>query len=93
MRGVRVIARGTTPKPDHLAESGALDDASKAQRGSRPAYWGDGFVDTPVYDGTRLGEGATVAGPALIEEPYTVVVLPPGATATLDGLGNYVVSV
>ena len=26
----------------------------------------------------RLGEGATVDGPALIEEPYTVVVLPPG---------------
>jgi N-methylhydantoinase A len=93
LRGVRVIARGTTPKPDHLAESGALADASKGQRGTRPAFWGDGFVDTPVYDGARLGEGATVAGPALIEEPYTVVVLPPDTTATLDGLGNYVVSV
>jgi len=92
MRGVRVIARGTTPKPDHLAETGALVDASQAQRGTRPAYWGAGFVDTPVFDGTRLGEGATVEGPALIEEPYTVVVLPPDATATLDGLGNYVVS-
>ena len=93
MRGVRVIARGTTPKPDHLAETGALSDASQALRGTRPAYWGEGFVDTPVFDGTRLGEGATVEGPALIEEPYTVLVLPPDATATLDGLGNYVVSV
>ena len=92
MRGVRVIARGTTPKPDHLAETGTVVDASRAQRGTRPAYWGAGFVDTPVFDGTRLGEGATVDGPALIEEPYTVVVLPPDATATLDGLGNYVVS-
>ncbi len=27
MRGVRVIARGTTPKPDHLAETGTLADA------------------------------------------------------------------
>ena len=93
MRGVRVIARGTTPKPDHLAETGALADASQARRGVRAAYWGDGFVDTPVYDGTRLGEGATIDGPALIEEPYTVVVLPPDATASLDGLGNYVVTV
>ncbi len=93
LRGVRVIARGTTPKPDHLAETGALADAEQARRGTRPAYWGDGFVDTPVYDGTKLGAGATIAGPALIEEPYTVVVLPPDATATLDGLGNYVVSV
>jgi N-methylhydantoinase A len=93
MRGVRVIARGNTPKPDHLAETGALSDSAGARRADRAAYWGDGFVDTPVYDGTRLGEGAVVHGPALIEEPYTVVVLPPGATATLDGLGNYVVSV
>jgi N-methylhydantoinase A len=93
MRGVRVIARGKTLKPDHLAETGALSDASRARRGSRPAYWGDGFVDTPVYDGSRLGEGATVDGPALVEEPFTVVVLPPDATATLDGLGNYVVSI
>jgi len=93
LRGVRVIARGNTPKPDHLAETGALADASQARRGTRPAFWGDGFVDTPVYDGTRLGEGASVDGPALIEEPYTVVVLPPDATATLDGLGNYVISV
>jgi N-methylhydantoinase A len=93
MRGVRVIARGNTPKPDHLAETGTLADASQAGRGTRPAFWGDGFVETAVYDGTRLGEGATVEGPALIEEPYTVVVLPPGATATLDGLGNYVISV
>ncbi len=93
MRGVRVIARGNTPKPDHLAETGALADASQARSGTRPAFWGDRFVDTPIYDGTRLGEGATVDGPALIEEPYTVVVLPPDATATLDGLGNYVISV
>jgi N-methylhydantoinase A len=93
MRGVRVIARGTTPKPDHLAETGALADAAQARRGVRGAFWGEEFVDTPVYDGTRLGEGATIEGPALIEEPYTVVVLPPDATASLDGLGNYVISV
>ena len=55
MRGVRVIARGTTPKPDHLAETGTVVDASRAQRGTRPAYWGAGFVDTPVFDGSRLG--------------------------------------
>jgi N-methylhydantoinase A len=93
LRGVRVIARGNTLKPDHLAETGTLADATQARRGTRKAYWGDGFVETPVYDGSRLGEGATVDGPALIEEPFTVVVLPPGATATLDGLGNYIVSV
>jgi N-methylhydantoinase A/oxoprolinase/acetone carboxylase beta subunit len=54
---------------------------------------GSGFVDAPVYDGSRLGPGVEVRGPALVEEPFTVVVLPPGATARLDELGNYELTV
>jgi N-methylhydantoinase A len=50
-------------------------------------------VDAPVYDGSLLGSGAEVRGPALVEEPFTVVVLPPGATAQLDELGNYALTV
>ncbi|HSS09843.1 MAG TPA: hydantoinase/oxoprolinase family protein [Acidimicrobiales bacterium] len=52
-------------------------------------HLGEGFVDTPAYDGARLGPGATVTGPALIEEPFTVVVLAPGQQARLDQRGNY----
>jgi N-methylhydantoinase A len=89
VRGVRFVARGTTPKPDHFAEPGEVTDATRARKGTRPAYFGVEFVDTPVYDGPVLGPGATVEGPALVEEPFTVVVVPPGATARLDRLGNY----
>ncbi len=89
VRGVRLIARGTTPKPDRLAPLGTVTDAARARRGSRPAYFGVEFVDTPVYDGSLLGAGATVTGPALVEEPFTVVVVPPGAALTLDQHGNY----
>jgi N-methylhydantoinase A len=46
-----------------------------------------------VYDGTLLSVGASIDGPALIEEPFTVVVLPPGARAELDRFGNYVIAV
>jgi N-methylhydantoinase A len=91
VRGVRVTARGFTPKPDHFAEAGTVSDAAKATKGTRRAYWGEGWTDTPVYDGTLLGTGARIAGPALIEEPFTVVVLPPATTAELDALGNYVI--
>jgi N-methylhydantoinase A len=93
LRGVRVIARGTTPKPDHFAELGTVTDAEQARKGTRDAYWGDGFVPTPVYDGDVLGAGARVEGPALIEERFTVVVLPPATSATLDDRGNYTVTV
>jgi N-methylhydantoinase A len=89
VRGVRFVSRGTTPKPDRFAELGAVADPEQARKGSRPAYFGVEFVDTPVYDGAALGPGAVVRGPALIEEPFTVVVVPPGATAALDELGNY----
>jgi N-methylhydantoinase A len=89
LRGVRLIARGRTPKPDHLAELGTLMLAESAHTGTRPAYFGDGFVDTAVFDGERLGPGAEVQGPALIEEPFTVVVVPPGGRARLDETGNY----
>ena len=93
LRGVRLIATGTTPKPPTLAHVGDVADASVARKGSRPVYFGESFVDTPVYDGARLGTGATVEGPALIEEPFTVVVLPPGDRAVLDRHGNYDIAV
>jgi N-methylhydantoinase A len=93
VRGVRVIARGHTPKPDHFAETGAVSDAEQARTRTRDAYWGESFVATPVYDGTVLATGASIEGPALIEEAFTVVVLPPGARAELDALGNYVIDV
>jgi N-methylhydantoinase A len=92
VRGVRFVARGTTPKPPRFAELGTITDPAQARTGNRPAYFGVDFIDTPVYDGVRFGPGATVEGPALIEEPFTVVVVPPGATARLDDLGNYVLS-
>jgi N-methylhydantoinase A len=91
LRGVRVTARGFTPKPDHFAETGTGHDAARLQKGIRRAYWGDTWTDTPVFDGTQLGTGAHVDGPALIEEPFTVVVLPPTTTATVDEFGNYVI--
>jgi N-methylhydantoinase A len=89
LRGVRLTARGTTPKPAQLAELGALEVADSARTGTRAAYFDDGFVDTPIYDGAQLGTGAEVHGPALVEEPFTVVVVPPGAHARVDDAGNY----
>jgi len=83
VRGVRVIAKGFTPKPSRLGEPGMVMDVAAALKEVRPVHFGDGFVDTPVYDGAILGVGAVVEGPALIEEPFTVIVVPPGSRATL----------
>jgi N-methylhydantoinase A len=94
---VRLISRGHTPKPSQLAHVGTVTDPERAQRGTRPAYFGpellgNGFVNAVVYDGGALGPGAELRGPALVEEPFTVVVLPPGSTARVDEFGNYAVT-
>jgi N-methylhydantoinase A len=90
LRGVRLVARGRTPKPARLAQRGNAEAGAASLTGSRPAYFGTEFVDTPVHSGPALQPGAEIRGPALIEEPFTVVVVPPGTTARLDELGNYV---
>ncbi len=89
LRGVRIVARGDTPKPQRFAHLGEVTNPDEAVTGSRLAYFNDNFVETPTYAGASLGAGVVINGPALIEEPFTVVVVPPTMTATLDELGNY----
>jgi N-methylhydantoinase A/oxoprolinase/acetone carboxylase beta subunit len=52
-------------------------------------FWGDGFIDTPVVDGTTVEPGSTVEGPALVQELFTVVAVPPAARLSLDAEGTY----
>ncbi len=69
--------------------------AGDARKGSRRVYFPEssGFVDCPVYDRFRLGPGATVAGPAVIEERETTAVLLPGDRAAVDEHGNLIMHV
>ena len=43
----------------------------------------------PVYRGCDIGAGARIPGPAIVEEATTTILLPPAATAAVDALGNY----
>lgn len=92
LRSLRLKVVGETPQPARVAAEGDTSDASAAVTGTRQAFFGDGFVDATLYDGPRLAAGATVEGPAMVEEPFTVLVVPPGQTATVDAHGNYVVT-
>ncbi len=82
-------------EPLKLAEipqgSGKPDQALKRHR---PVLWSlaRGFEETPAYDGTRLKCGDRIAGPAIIEEPATTVVIPVSYDCTVDKVKNYILS-
>jgi N-methylhydantoinase A len=63
-------------------------------RPARAAYFDEvGEQQTPVYSGETLGPGAAVAGPAVIEEPTTTIVLYPGSSATVTPFDNYLLEI
>ncbi|MBX9594502.1 MAG: hydantoinase/oxoprolinase family protein [Roseomonas sp.] len=87
--GWRVIVSGPTPAL-RLAPAGQR--GGSARKGSRPAWFGEAFVETAVIDRTALRPGDSVTGPAVVEERESTLVLPPGATATCDEGLNLVVA-
>ncbi|MFL6239653.1 MAG: hydantoinase/oxoprolinase family protein [Actinomycetes bacterium] len=88
LRQVRVVTTGQTDKPAQPASVGGTP-AEQAVKGTRPAYFGTSFVEATVYDGPALAAGSRLDGPALVEEPFTVVVVGPGQSLTLDAHGTY----
>ncbi|NKE46391.1 hydantoinase/oxoprolinase family protein [Roseomonas frigidaquae] len=86
--GWRVIVAGPTPK---LELARPRDSAAPSLKGTRPAWFGTGFVQAAVHDRTALRPGDTLAGPALVEERESTLVLPPGSRATVDAALNLVV--
>jgi N-methylhydantoinase A len=71
------------------------EDPAEALRGRREVFFAsrDGFVDTPIYDGDRVRPGHLIAGPAVIEEPDTTIVVYPGQEAMADHYGTYVIEI
>ncbi|WP_417520191.1 hydantoinase/oxoprolinase family protein [Minwuia sp.] len=73
--------------------AGRATDAAGAQTGERPVYFDGTWTDCPVYWRERLPVGASLTGPAILEQADTTTVLDPGATATVDAEGNLIIEV
>jgi 5-oxoprolinase (ATP-hydrolysing)/N-methylhydantoinase A len=83
---LRVRARGPYPALS-LAQAGAGGEGP-ARKGARMAWFGDGFVETPVFDRYALRPGEAIAGPAIIEEREATTIVAPGDVVTMDGTGT-----
>ncbi len=89
--GVRLATSVETPSPAVVAGFDAPTVAAQPA-GHRRANLGEGFADTAIYQGSGLRPGHEVAGPAIIEETFTTIVVYPGWTARLDDAGDYELS-
>lgn len=69
---------------------GRLEDALKSRR--RVHFAGE-WLDTPVYAREGLPVGAAIAGPAIVAQLDTTILIDPGATAMVDAVGNLVIAV
>jgi N-methylhydantoinase A len=52
-----------------------------------------GRADTAVYDGAALRPGHRVAGPAIVEEATTTLIVGADDTLTVTGAGNYLIEI
>jgi N-methylhydantoinase A len=79
------------PKDATLGKLGSVDKALKGTR--RAIFSAEGRRQRiPVYDGSKLGAGAKIVGPAVIEEITTTIVIEPDWRARLHERGSYVVT-
>jgi N-methylhydantoinase A len=90
LRGLRLKAVAVADKP--ALPRLPRQAGGNPRLGARKAFFRGRFVATPVYDGPRLVSGQTIAGPAIIEEPFTTLVVYPGQRATVDAFGNYAIA-
>ncbi len=64
-----------------------------APAGSRPVFAGGRWARTPVYAREALPAGATLAGPAVIEQADATTFVEPGARLRVDAIGNLRITV
>jgi N-methylhydantoinase A len=87
---VRLTALGDLGRAEPL-ELSAGPTAAEPYRTAPVTFAGRRF-DTPFHRRDDLGSGTVVTGPAVIEEHTATTVVPPGATATVDGFGSIAIT-
>ncbi|MGH7212918.1 MAG: hydantoinase/oxoprolinase family protein, partial [Acetobacteraceae bacterium] len=60
---------------------------------TREVYFRGAWHRTPIYRRERLPSGASLEGPAIIEQMDATTLLDPGARLRVDGVGNLVIEV
>ncbi len=79
------------PQPPRIPADG---DAATALKGTRDVDFDElGRLESRLYERERLGAGAELEGPAVVEEPAASTVVLPGQRLHVDEYGNLIIHV
>jgi len=81
---VGLVASAPKVKPRLRPHALVSSDPAAAQTAVRPAWFDGAFEPARRFSWRLLQPGNQIIGPAIIEDPTTTLVLPPGRTARLD---------
>ena len=88
----RLTAKLPLPRPEPQEHPFQGESPRAALKENRRAYF-EGWVDCPVYAREKFGNGNRLAGPAIIEQVDSTIIIPPGQKAYVDRFGNVIIEV
>lgn len=90
----RLTASGPRPTVCLRSDESAASSRVEALPSTRPAYFRElgGLHHTRICDRMALHSGEQIAGPAIVEDKDSTIVIGPAATATIDPLLNLIVT-
>jgi len=89
-----VIGRRARVPLAALAEAGGAPGVAPGEpTATRQVWLAGGWRETPIYRRGQLPPGATLAGPAIVEQFDTTIVIEPGDRVSVDPLGNLMIEV
>jgi N-methylhydantoinase A/oxoprolinase/acetone carboxylase beta subunit len=80
----QAIVKGKVPIEKPTLPVAPPEPGAPPVRATRPVWWTDGFVETPIIDMVEISPGHEVPGPAILEAESTTFAVPPGRSCRLD---------
>lgn len=89
---LRTAVIGRRPKFDLRTLAPTTGSVEAALKGIRTVHFENAWYETAIYNRLALPVGAVIAGPAILEQPDTTVLVDPGLTAKVDDYGNTIIA-
>ncbi len=85
----QAIVKGSVPVEKPRLPTLETAEGTPPNKETRPVWWSDGWVDTPIYEMTDVRPGHRLDGPAILEAESTTFPIPPDRKAWLDERGVF----